>query len=52
MCDPECRERFRSIEIEVAQIGTDIKWIKKLATVTAIVLASILGFDLSGIAGV
>lgn len=52
MCDKECRDRFRAIEINIAQIGTDIKWVKKLVLIAAVGAGAVLGVDVTGLVGV
>lgn len=49
MCDPECRRRFHAIEIDVATIATDIRWMKRFVTGAVVVICSIYGIDVSGV---
>ena len=49
MCDIECRKRFLRMEIEIATIGNDIRWLKKIGGGLLLLLAAFLGIDVSGL---
>lgn len=49
MCDSGCRKRFSAIETDIAVIGTDIKWVKKIVTTVFLLAASALGLDITGL---
>lgn len=50
MCDnPECRERFKVIELGINKISNDMTWIRGLFRVAAIVVGTALGLDVSGV---
>jgi len=49
MCDPECRKRFIKMELEIATITVDVKWIKKLMSGLVLLIATFFGIDLVGV---
>ena len=49
MCDPDCRKRFIKMELELATMTTDIKWIKKLMSGLILLIATFFGIDLTGV---
>jgi len=49
MCDPDCRKRFRDIEINIASLASDVAWVKQSLKWVLLLAAAALGVDVSGV---
>ena len=47
MCDKEMRIRLEAIELHIAEVATDVKWLKKLIGGLLIVIAAAVGIDVT-----
>lgn len=49
MCDPECRERFKAIELNVNSMTNDLKWMRWIVRSAIILIGVFFGVDFSGV---
>jgi len=49
MCDSECRKRFEAIEIDIAEIATDMKWTKHIIEICGVIFCTAIGADVTGV---
>lgn len=48
MCDPECAKRFQAMELKLATITTDVKWVKYMCGAVVVIVGAVFGIDLKG----
>lgn len=49
MCDPECRKRFKAIELNINSMANDLKWMRWLVRTAIILIGGFFGLDLTGV---
>lgn len=48
MCDPECRKRFETMNVDIFVMTNDIVWIKRICVACVVIGMAGLGLDISG----
>lgn len=49
MCDPECRKRFKAVELNVNSMANDLKWMRWLLRSLIVIGGAVFGVDMTGL---